>query len=106
MQVIVDNFDAVIHSQNCRLDCHNLAMIVTQAQCSPFSHGVAIPRLDKEQMKEPIDLVQEIVRYRGPKKPGMLAEACWKFKPSDALKEAVLFISIGLVLRSWISISS
>ena len=30
IQVIIANFDAVIHSQNCRLDCHNLAMIVTQ----------------------------------------------------------------------------
>ena len=29
IQVIIDNFDAVIHSQNCRFDCHNLAMIVT-----------------------------------------------------------------------------
>ena len=62
VQVIVDDFDAVLHSQNCRLNCHNLAMIVTQAQCTPLSDGVAIPRLNKEQIKEPIDLVQE-ARY-------------------------------------------
>ena len=35
IQVIIDNFDAVIHSQNCRLDCHNLAMIVTHLRMSP-----------------------------------------------------------------------
>ena len=40
-------------------------------------------------MKEPIDLVQEVVQYIGPKKPDMQAEAYWKFKPSDALKDAV-----------------
>ena len=40
-------------------------------------------------MKEPIYLVQEAVRYTGPKKPDMPVEACWKFKPSDALKQAV-----------------
>ena len=40
IQVIIDNFDAVIHSQNCRLDCHNLAMIVTQATPTPVSDDV------------------------------------------------------------------
>ena len=46
--------------KNCQLDCHNLAMIVTQAKCTPLFDGVAIQRFSKKQMKEPIDLDQEV----------------------------------------------
>ena len=88
IQVIIDNFDAVIHSQNCRLDCHNLAMIVTQATPTPVSDDVTIPRLSKEQMKEPIELVQTVVRYTGPKKPNMPVQASLKYEPSKELEEA------------------
>ncbi|MEG7522541.1 MAG: hypothetical protein M3H12_05505, partial [Chromatiales bacterium] len=89
VQVIIDNFDAVIHSQNCRLDCHNLAMIVTQPRPTPITHDVTIPRLSKEQMKEPIDLDQTVVRYRGPKKPDMPVQFSLNLKPSDELEQAV-----------------
>lgn len=89
VQVIIDNFDAVIHSQNCRLDCHNLAMIVTQPRPTPITHDVTIPRLSKEQMKEPIDLDQTVVRYRGPKKPDMPVQFGLNLKPSDELEQAV-----------------
>ena len=89
VQVIIDNFDAVIHSQNCRLDCHNLAMVVTQCKPTPLTHDVTIPRLTKEQMKEPIDLDQVVVRYTGPKKPDMPQQFSINFKPSDDLKQAI-----------------
>ena len=89
VQVIIDNFDAVIHSQNCRLHCHNLAMIVTQPRPTPITHDVTIPRLSKEQMKEPIDLDQTVVRYRRPKKPDMPVQFSLNLKPSDELEQAV-----------------
>ena len=82
VQVIIDNFDAVIHSQN-------LAMIVTQPRPPPITHDVTIPRLSKEQMKEPIDLDQTVVRYRGPKKPDMPVQFSLNLKPSDELEQAV-----------------
>ena len=66
IQVIIDNFDEVIHSQNCQLHCHNLAMIVTQPHYATLFEDVTIPMLTKEQMKEPIDLDDEAVRYSGP----------------------------------------
>ena len=89
VQVIIDNFDAVIHSQNCRLDCHNLAMIVTQPRPSPLLNDVTIPRLSKEQMKEPIDLSQTVVRYMGPKKPDMPLQFSFNLKASNDLEQAV-----------------
>ena len=36
VQIIIDNFDTVISSQNCRLECHCMAMLATQWKC--FDH--------------------------------------------------------------------
>ena len=40
IQVIIDNFHGVIHSQSCRLDIHNLAMILTQPHHATLSEDV------------------------------------------------------------------
>ena len=40
-------------------------------------------------MKEPLDSVQDVVRYIGPKKPAMPLQASKMFKHSDILKQAI-----------------
>lgn len=74
VQVVVDNFDAEISSQNGKLSTHSLAVLVTQPESisdADQCHREAIPRISKEQMSEPIDYDVTIQRYNGPKKPKM-----------------------------------
>ena len=73
MQIISDNFDAVISSQNCRLDCHCMAMLATQWKYLDQLDGLdtTIPRISKEDMKHPIPCVTPVVQFEGPKKPVM-----------------------------------
>lgn len=78
VQVVVDNFDAEISSQNGKLSTHSLAVLVTQPESisdADQCHREAIPRISKEQMSEPIDYDVTIQRYNGPKKPKM-PECC------------------------------
>lgn len=89
VQEIIYNFDAVIHLQNCQLDCHNLAMVVTQLQPIPVSDDNSIPRISKVQMKELFELIQTVVRYRGPKNPSIPFQASLKFMRSDEPEQAV-----------------
>ena len=52
-QITIDNYDAVISSQNCRLDCHYMAMLATRREVDSKnlnSLDTTIPRLSKEQM--------------------------------------------------------
>ena len=56
VQVVADNFDADISSQNGKLSTHSLAVLVTKPEteagkCMPET----IRRITKEEMSEPID---------------------------------------------------
>jgi len=82
IQVVVDNFDAEISSQNGKLSTHSLAVLVTQPetktdadQCRPDT----IQRITKEEMSEPIEYDISVQRYNGPKKPKMPQAAAVKF---------------------------
>ena len=83
VQIIIDNFDTQISSQNCRIQCHCMAMLATQYQAhvsdeNDMEQGTTFPRLSKEQMKQPIACETPITQYRGPKKPDMPAGATYK----------------------------
>lgn len=71
IQVIIDNFDAVINSLNCREECHVLAMISTQSRQSQIEE-LTIPRLTKFQMKEPIDCEPQLIPYTGPSRQQLI----------------------------------
>ena len=59
IQVVVDNFDADISSQNGKLSTHSLAVLVTQPTSSNQSeypdNKEAINRVNKNDMTKPID---------------------------------------------------
>ena len=94
VQVVIDNFDAVINSQNCRLDCHVLAMIATQANMTGEGTDQAIPRLSKEEMCQPIECELPVVPFEGPKKPPMPLQATIQVETSQEMTAAA---SQGLV---------
>lgn len=76
VQIIIDNFDTEISSQNCRLQCHNMAMLATQyrthlSRLDGLDPDATIPRLTREEMKNPIACEASITPYTGPKKPAM-----------------------------------
>ena len=71
IQVIIDKFDTAINSLNCRQECHVLAMVSIQSSQSPPDESITIPRLTKEETKEPIDCEPELIPYRGPKNSPM-----------------------------------
>ena len=78
IQVVVDNFDAEISSQNGKLSTHSLAVLVTQPESpsdADLCHRETIPRISKEEMSEPIEYDVTIQRYNGPKKTKMLKSA-------------------------------
>ena len=76
VQIIIDNFDTEISSQNCRLQCHYMAMLATQYEAHK-NHpdgkdpNSTIPRLTKQEMKHPIECETPITMYKGPKKVNM-----------------------------------
>ena len=74
VQVVVDNFDAEISSQNGKLSTHSLAILVTQPESTSDAdrcHRETILRISKEEMSEPIEYDVTIQRYNSPKKPKM-----------------------------------
>ena len=75
IQVVVDNFDADISSQNGKLSTHSLAVLVTQPSDSnepadSYKENT-IKRIGKNDMTKPIEYDVSIERYNGPKKPEM-----------------------------------
>ena len=48
IQVVSDNFDAHIHSQNELKETHSLATMITQSQSKPSLSRNPIPRLSKK----------------------------------------------------------
>lgn len=85
VQIIIDNFDAVISSQNCRLECHCMAMLATQWNHLENQGGLdtTILRISKEEMKQPVPWETPVVQYKGPKKPLMPLAATVQFEISD-----------------------
>ena len=74
LQVITDNYDAIMHSHNNKLLCHCLANILTRNGDRPSS-GIKFLRSKKIDMPKSIDEANsvEISTYIGPKKPPMPA---------------------------------
>jgi len=72
-QVIVDNFDANISSQNGLQSTHALAMLLTQtcAKGHETKQQDTIRRIRKEEMTTEVESDVSIQRYDGPKKPAM-----------------------------------
>ena len=68
VQIVADNFDADISSQNGKLSTHSLAMIVTQPDINAHQQEQSIQRLTKSDMSREIDYELEIARYNGPPK--------------------------------------
>ena len=87
IQVVADNFDADISSQNGKLSTHSLAVLVTQpdTQTVPVEQPKLFKRIPKEEMTEPLEYDVDIKRYNGPSKPAM---------PTNASHRTVLPLSI------------
>ena len=83
VQVIVDNFDANISSQNGLKSTHSLALLLAIDNPAPcFQAEVPhIPRLSHAESRKPIDIEVPIERYNGPKKPPMPAKFALKHVP-------------------------
>jgi hypothetical protein len=73
VQVIVNNFDADISSQNGKMSTHSLAVFVTQ----PCHENVCenqtarFQRIKKDEMTQSIDFDHKTERYTGPKQVAM-----------------------------------
>ena len=82
VQVVADNFDADISSQNGKLSTHSLAVLVTQRSSSCQSeypdNKEAINRVNKNDMTKPIDYNINAERYNGPVKHRMPIHAANK----------------------------
>ena len=81
IQVVADNFDADISSQNGKVSAHSLAVLITQPETGTET-DILIPdtikRIAKAEMSEPVEYDIDIQRYSGPKKPRMPANAAVK----------------------------
>ena len=75
IQVVVDNFDADISSQNGKLSTHSLAVLVTQPAAPNESvesvKKDTIKRIGKSDMGKSVEYDVNIEHYNGPKKPEM-----------------------------------
>ena len=80
VQVIINNFDAEIASQNGKLSTHSLAVIVTQAQVSQSETDPngQIRRLTKDDISDDVPYDVEIHRYQGQRNPEMPQHATTK----------------------------
>ena len=73
IQVVADNFDANISSQNGLVSTHSLAMLLTfkDGTSEASSDDTAIRRLTREELKMPVAEDVAVHRYKGPKKTEM-----------------------------------
>ena len=77
VQVIADNFDAHIHSQNGLKETHCMATIITQPKKkTQDSQWTAIPRLKQEELKNVSLKEPDITYYKGNKNPEMPGSFC------------------------------
>jgi hypothetical protein len=83
VQLVYDNFDAHISSQNGLLSTHSLAMLLTfvDKHGKDDFNGQMFRRISKDEMKEQIIKDIPVQRYYGPKKPDM---------PSSEVRHSVL----------------
>ena len=82
VQVVVDNFDANISSQNGKLSTHSLAMLVTQNQNYPEIVHSSFKRISQSKVCEKIEYEPIIQKFIGTKDPGLPKEALLKHVPS------------------------
>ena len=98
IQVVVDDFDANISSQNGLVNTHSLAMMLTVSDDNHTTKKEdkpeTFPRLStQDACSIPIQDIQ-IERYKGPKKPEMPAsEALWIVLPLYVLTHQVVSLS-------------
>ena len=88
VQVITENFDAAISSQNGLCSTHSLAMLLAMQETNKPetpSGTAGIRRLTISEMKQPITEDTPIVRYSGPKKPQM---------PTKETTRAILLLKV------------
>ena len=73
IQVVADNFDADISSQNGKSMTHSLAMLITQPtkEAANTNPDETITRIRKSEMSQVIDFDIPVQRYQGPKKVPM-----------------------------------
>ena len=79
VQITIDNYDAVISSQNCRLDCHYMAMLATRREVDSKnlnSLDATIPLLSKEQMEQRTLWETQVTECKGKKTLYVLS--CYK----------------------------
>lgn len=80
IQVVVDNFDADISSQNGKLSTHSLAVLFTQKEQDQIPHDTlpTIKRIKKSEMSEPVEYELQVQRFNGPKNPELPQQAAMK----------------------------
>ena len=75
VQVVVDNFDANISSQNGLRSTHALSVLLTQTATCDAEHSRQLPdtiqRIRKEDIAAQVDRDVPVHRYNGPKRPDM-----------------------------------
>lgn len=73
IQVVADNFDANIHSENGLKQTHSMGMILTKYPSvnSSGSKELTVPRLPKNEVSLVPDVNVHVERYQGPKKVQM-----------------------------------
>lgn len=75
VQVVADNFDSNVSSQNGLLSMHSLAVLLTVKEQEEAIEGeTIIRRLSRKEMKKPIIHDVQMQRYQGCKKPPMAAK--------------------------------
>ena len=84
VQVVIDNFDADISSQNGKISTHSLAMLVTQTGelNTESDNDESTKRIELNQIYAPIVYDIDTETYTGPKKPDMPLYASKKTVPS------------------------
>ena len=79
IQIVADNFDAHIHSQNGLKETHNMATIIAQPTHKYEPSKTPIPRLKQENLKS-VELKETDMKYfKGQKNPPMPESFC-KYK--------------------------
>lgn len=94
VQVVVDNFDADIFSQNGKRSTHSLAVLLTQKEqggTSSDNDKQVIKRIKKSELSEPIQYDLKIQRFSGVKHPELPERASRKsVQPLRVLAHKVL----------------
>ena len=79
IQIIADNFDAHIHSQNGLKETHNIATIIAQPTHKYESLKTPIPRLKQENLKS-VELKETGMKYFKGQKNSPMPESFCKYK--------------------------